>query len=388
MAEAMWLVIENGTQLDGQYSDDQVVQMLNERPSSTFYVWKAGMTEWADARTLPEFKAAAAPPAPPPPVTPPASPVQPPHEGGGAGEFLGQAARKLRDTKDPYGYLPHLKLIDSMMGWFAGALRKERLDSIDEVAKKIGHISFIITVILIFVFGVILGIKTDSFSLLYLLVFPIAVIAQYVAMKFLGAGKTLIEKSPSSLSSKAYLDCFALLMLIFAISSLAGGFVTAIQAEDLIPLAIGVGVFLVTLYILGASVNPSVVNVAVERGASAGQEAIGILSFGAKLYLRLVPFFFGVANVLGTCMVLYFIYVVLTASNRFVMPVRPGEAILIFTYIFYIQFVPFVAYLLFLVYYLLIDLVQAVLVLPDKVDRINAAKDDEAKEESSQESGD
>lgn len=379
MANGDWLVIRDGEQLEGQHSDQQVLDLLQVHTSSTFFVWKSGMGEWVDPRTLAQFKGAAPPPPPaaPPPPSPPG--------GAAAGKvFEGAAQRfgKFRDSRDPHGYLPHLKLLDSVLGWFAKLLSPQRLGSIDEASKKIGHIALILSALLIFLFGVILAIRSsDAWAFItYLLVFPVLLIAQYVAVKFLDAGGRLIAKTPSSLSSRAVPECFALLALIAVIIALVGGLVGTIADGSAMPLGAGLGASLILLYMLGAALNASTLNIDVEGDASAGQEAIGILSFLLKLNLRLVPFVFGVGSALGTLGVLYTLVLIIRA-NQFTLQLALFEASSVFMFVLAVAVSPFLIYLSFLIYYLLLDVLRAVLCVPGKLDRLLPADTEEAEGE-------
>lgn len=84
MSQDQWFVSQDGVQLEGSFDREQAARLLRERPQSAFLVWKEGMGQWADPRTLSDFAAppaAAAPPhaAPPPPrsYAPASRPMEP-----------------------------------------------------------------------------------------------------------------------------------------------------------------------------------------------------------------------------------------------------------------------------------------------------------------------
>lgn len=370
MADELWLVIRDGQQLDGQYSDEQVLDLMQQHSSSNFFVWKSGMGEWADARTLPQFKGAAPPPPPGPPP--------PPADEKPAKKLFEGAAKRLRDSDDPHGYLPHLKLLDSILGWFGQRLAPERLSSIDSTSKKIGHIALIAAAFFIFVFGVIYSIKSGEGAafLIYLLVFPALLIVQYVAVKFLDAGSGLIAKTPSSLSSRAVPECFALLALLAAIAAPIAGTAAAIFEESLVPFGTGLGACLIFLYMVGAALNAPSLNIDVSGQASAGEEAIGILCFLLKLNLRLVPFIFGVGGIVAILGILATLVQVVRA-NEFTLGFVMLAATSNFTLVLIIALLPFAVYLSFLIYYLLLDVMRAILAVPGKLDRLAPSGTDE-----------
>jgi hypothetical protein len=73
MSQDRWFVSQDGVQLEGSYDREHAARLLRERPQSAFLVWKEGMGQWADPRTMPDFGV----PAPPAPM-PSAAPA-PPH---------------------------------------------------------------------------------------------------------------------------------------------------------------------------------------------------------------------------------------------------------------------------------------------------------------------
>lgn len=85
MSQDQWFVSQDGVQLEGSFDREQVARLLRERPQNAYLVWREGMGQWADPRTMPDFNApapSAAPPpyaaAPPPRSYAPASrPVEP-----------------------------------------------------------------------------------------------------------------------------------------------------------------------------------------------------------------------------------------------------------------------------------------------------------------------
>lgn len=377
MANENFFVVRDGAQLEGQYSQEQVKQMMVSSPGANFLIWKEGMAQWSKPETLPGFEAAyppaATPPSAPPPSAPPA-PAPAPGMGeqarqGGRAVIQGAAAHfdRMKQTSDPLAYLPHLKWINALLGWVAGLISRERLDFVDDWSKKFGHIALLAAAVFMYLFGAIFGIKSsDYMSLLkYLLVFPIAVIAQFAAVKFLDAGKSLIEKSPSALSSKSFLECLGLLMLLGVIGALGGGIFGAIGG-DFTVLFGGLGGALMLTYVLGVTLNSQAVNVDVTGDASAGQEALAIAAFFLKLILRLVPVGFGVACVVGALRIFVDIFKLFgdQAFGAF-MDANSSFAMVMASAVW-----PFLAYLVFVILYLLNDIARSILVVPGKLDHL------------------
>lgn len=382
-----WMVVKDGAQQSGQYTEAQVTDLMAQNPGSSFMVWKAGMGQWADPKTLPEFQAAltpqaAAPPAAPPAAQPAAAPVASDRFRQGGKEMLGGAAeqlKKYKDAKDPEGFLIHLKLVDKLIGWARGMLNEARLDGIDATATKIGHPAFVVAAIVFFLFGLIAAgrMKSGELAGMAFIVIPAAVIAHYIAFKFLNAGGELIKKSPSKLSSKVFLDCWGLIALIAALGTFAAAFfalITQFNMSGLIGFVVSLGTTAILLYAAGAALNADCLNLQVSDEASAGQEAIGVFSFGMKMLLRLVPFVFGVITTVGALTSVGFLVWLIVAEYPS-MVFMQGMNVL--GMVFAAALFPFVAYLVFLIYYLSLDVLRSILVVPGKLDKLIGQGDKE-----------
>ena len=192
----------------------------------------------------------------------------------------------------------------------------------------------------------------------------------YVAKRFLGAGETLIAGAPTKLASPAFLDCVALLTVLGGIVALLGGAYMAITVKALDQLLSGVVVFIVCEVIACIAMNPSMICVDVEAGASTGEEAIGVLSFFVKALVKMVPLVFGIATIGGAVILIVSIF---QSFGEHVagMPFRSYQGMQI---TFLAGLLPLAAYLVFLTYNLTIELMRAVLVVPAKLDRLAKKK--------------
>jgi len=382
----IWMVVKDGVQQEGKYSDADVRAMLAQAPKGSLFVWKEGMSQWADPENLPEFKRQ--PSAPPQPTAPAQPVVSPPpsaskpeasekiKEGGKA--LLGGAAAqlgKIRDAKDSHAYLPHLKILDKCLDITRNLLSRDLLDSFDELGKKVGNVGVLVLAVFYLVGMTIGGIKASSFlsmagmGAVFFLVFCLA---QYVAIKFLDAGKTLIDKSPSRLSSGAVLECIALLAILGAVGALGGGIFAGIQAKSIIPVVGGIGASLVLLYLTGTALNSEIVNVKVAGDATPGEEAIGIYAFLLKLLLRLVPFVYGVSLLVLAVTVAYASISLLFVENfgRAFGTLQGAGLNGLFA-----TLMPFGVYLAVLFLYLSIDVIRSILVIPKKLDQLKDSAD-------------
>jgi hypothetical protein len=313
-------------------------------------VWKEGTPDWMPARSVKDLYPEGAVPPPVPGGPPPVPKAKKP-----------RGPIKVRD------FLPHIKVVEALLELLRKTFSEKLLDQVDRWAKIIGNIAYMAAAVIGFLFFVIYAIKASNLTLFFiaLAIIPVAALLQYAALLFLDAGKTVIAKSPSELSTPAVLDCFGLVSFVGAIAYLIGGIVVASIGGGFMAFAAGLGASLVLLYVGSCALNPGAVNVEVGGKTSAGEEAISIVSFLMKLgLLRIIPFVFGIGAVVGLIFMLYLFYP-LFKNDSMLAAAQPA-----ITGVLGIALVPFIGYLLFLVYYLVFDLLRAVLVVPGKIDSL------------------
>ena len=207
-------------------------------------------------------------------------------------------------------------------------------------------------------------------------------IAQFVAMQFLSAGDALIASTPHRVSSEAFLECCGLFALLGGLGVLASGLLMGIAlggvaaVMTIIPSLIN-AVFL--LYLAALALNPQVVNISIGSGG-AGEEAVGILGFFLKAYLKLLPLLFFFVGIAGDMMIaLSFFSRTQEASAYGANPFSEhsslgglvgfssmfggygGIAMVLFACL-----LPFIGYLLFLLFNLGLEVTRAILSLTGK----------------------
>lgn len=247
------------------------------------------------------------------------------------------------------------------------------------LAKRVGHYAVLVGGALTLAYAIYAGIRDNSFGVFAVglgLVAALAV-AQYAAMRFLDAADTLIANTPGHVSSTAFLECAGLLVLLFAGSTLLGGIAASIRLGDITLLLPALLVTVVCTALGAIALHPALANTHPSTG-SAGEEAVGLLSFAAKAGLKIVPLYFGLLAITGTLAVLLSFFSrdgsVAGAAGAMLdsLPVRlpvPGGQIGTAA-IITACLIPIFAYAGFLLYHLAIDLVRAVLSLPGKLDAL------------------
>ena len=283
--------------------------------------------------------------------------------GGKMTEQNGEQTVKKEKKKGGSGHLVMVDLLEKIVVFFQKKLTVGFLEFAVTWLYKIGHFGLIVAAGLGFLFTMVFAIKSNSFNafLMGIAWIILVFVVQYTAHRFSDAGDGLIRNNPTTLSSKAFLDCFGFLTLIGGVVFLIMSIVRAIQMESFTEFLCGLGFFLLLEFLALISFNPSTVNVEVTEGTSAGQEAIGIITFFLKGLMRLIPIFFGVGVVIGTILLFISFIKLFGDQARYAMGMGTQNAI----YILFSGLLPFASYLFFVLYYLVIDMIRAILAIPE-----------------------
>lgn len=283
-----------------------------------------------------------------------------------AGARLGKAGNALlRGMKavfnDP---LIGVRKLDALLEWTRASFSAEWFDIISRGAVKLGHIGLVAAGVVGLLFVIVYSVRTTDiapvvggFAFMLLLL-----VVQYTADKFINAGVTLINSSPSVLTSRAFLQCIALIAEISGLLFLIWRIGLAIKLKALAPFWVGLGGAVLCDSIAFVAIHPSLANTSVSESAGAGEEAIGILSFLVKTFMRLVPIAFGTGVLVGT-LTLFGTTLKMMVQSGHGLEAGKNAAIASAEIIVYAALLPLVAYVIFALFCLLVGLVRAVLSL-------------------------
>lgn len=246
-------------------------------------------------------------------------------------------------------------------------------------SRSTGQYAVLAGAVLTLIYAVVGAIRSNQFSVLLAgLAFIAALaIAQFAATRFLGAATRAINNTPSQISSAAFLECVGLFLVLLAIATLAGGVITSIQLSSIVPFVPALFTSAAFIYFGATALHPRLVNVEMSVG-SAGEEAIGLLSFFAKAALKLAPLFFLLLAVGGSLAIAAsffeggqsFVGVVGSVLQMVPLPIAIPPGFVGSAVVLVACLVPIGAYALFLLQYLVIDLLTAVLSVPGKLDAL------------------
>ncbi len=257
-----------------------------------------------------------------------------------------------------------VRLLEDLIEFIRGLMTVDLLDFCTKWLTLIGHYAVIAAAGLGFLFSFIYAMRSNNFrSFLFGIGWVLIIfVAQYTAHKFIPAGKKLIQNNPTKLSSKAFLNCLAFLAVAGGLVILIMGIVQAAQSKSWTSFYTGVGAFVLLEFVALVSFNPKTITVDIVPDNSAGQEAIGIITFFIKALMRLVPIFFGAGVALGTVMLFISSFGLFGGSFDAAFVSGKGFA----KKILGAALIPFLSYLFFSLLYLIIDLIQSVLSIPEK----------------------
>jgi hypothetical protein len=268
------------------------------------------------------------------------------------------------------GHLFGIKLVEKLIEFLRSKFSEKVLAFTLKWAMVVGHYALIAAAVIGLLFAIIYAIRVNDFYafLVGIAWFLLVFVVQYIAHRFSDAGENLIKNNPTRLASKAFLDCVAFLFVIAGLVAFIIHLIGLIRTGDFNTFLMGLGVFLFFEFIAMVSFNFKTITIEIVKEASAGQEAIGIVTFFIKGLMKLVPLFFGVGVAIGTIMLFvdsFGLFSDTRISSAWISGNANGMSILT------AGLLPFIAYIVFVLYYLVVDIVRAILSLPGKIDGIS-----------------
>jgi hypothetical protein len=242
-----------------------------------------------------------------------------------------------------------------------------RYETVETGVEKAGNYALIVAAALGLIYGVVGAFKWDQLSpaLMGLVWIPCVGVAQFVACKFSSTSRGLIHSSGSQLSSSAFLACLALVSLLLGVIALVGFSYSAIRMDSLSSFGLGLVAFALCVLVAWLCLNPALLNIRILPASTAGEEAIGVLTFVLKALLRLVPIAFGVGVIVGDFQILAAIIRLFRDTEYSMEGASPAAWLVMGS-----AALPLVGYVLFVIHYLMLDVIRAILAIPEKLDVI------------------
>lgn len=341
---------ENGGTRHGPVAPAALKQLADSgsiRPDTL--VWRQGMPQWAPAKAVKGLFATTAAPAP----TPSPSPAP-------------AAAPRWQPSFRPEASDWHL--FDLPIDLAKKYCPADLPATISGVAGKAGVYSLYAAAAFVLLGGIVVVIRGGAVRSLAIaaLVSFLVIVAQYVAQRLLGACDVAIQSNKSVLSSLAIPHCAFVVSAASAIGGSLSLWWAAAEAGEIKFFLGGFAVLAVGAFAALVAIQPSGVSVDVNPDCRVGEEAVGVLTFLLKVFLRCAPIAFAAAAAYATFDTAAVVLAILRRSEDGL--VLFGRITTAIGYVFAAASIPLVAYATMLVYYLTLDVISAIVSIPGKLD--------------------
>ena len=251
-------------------------------------------------------------------------------------------------------------------------LNENLMSAIIAKLSQVGIYAMVLAAVGILGVGIIGSVKMSQYALLVGAIFMVVALSltQYFASRFMDSGVRVISNTPTQMGSDALIEAIALITFVLSLGALVVGVILTLQDGLIGFLVSGLAIFLSGVLVTGISLNPRMLNIHIGETASAGEEAIGIISFGYKSWLRAVPAIFGVLSILGSLQLVWALIKIAVGDDGVGMAVFTSGSIMVFVGGLF----PVLGLLVFLFSYLTIDVIASILSLPGKLDAIKSQK--------------
>lgn len=267
--------------------------VVQEEPSSS-----SGPIQGETAARVAEPARLAEPPtpaAPPPPKnSAPARPAQATFESSAS------AFERARQGSSRH-------LFDAILDTARTAFHPEFARATAALFAAVGHYTLYVAMVLLVGIHVAVGVMHRSLGTILFGFGAVAVLAvlQYAARRIPGAVERLDRASVSRMPSPVFLDCCVLLSFVGSFLGLVGWTVFAVSTQDFGWIFPAVIAFILLQYLAVVTLNPESLHLTLTPDATAGEEAIGLLSLVVRLGMQTVPVVFGVGVLWGGFLLLY-----------------------------------------------------------------------------------
>ena len=197
-------------------------------------------------------------------------------------------------------------------------------------------------------------------------------VLQYASQRLLKASASAIQANSSVLGSYAVPDC----VFVLTVAATVGGALWLLGSA-VSDAAVGPAIAAVMLLAVGAfaamvCIQPPSISVLIKPQCQAGEEALGVLTFLVKLFLRCAPIFFAAGVCYGTFKAAEVVWDIFGADEE-----RIGfiffQASAVLGLLLGAAAIPIYAYLIMLFYYVTVDVLSAVVAIPPKLDAVREA---------------
>lgn len=291
------------------------------------------------------------------------------------------AMKRVKQSKTYQNYqrIASSRFWDGVLGFVRTQISAQDLENACRTLLQIGNYSVMVAMVAGPAFLLVQGIKVDSIrvGLMSVALFFGLAVLKYIAQRMSVAAHEVVSASQSRLSSPAFCDSIAVALLFFAIGSACSFTFLGIQQTDIsgtiLYIIIGAQ-FLITFGYAGCTaLHPNWINVNCSSPVTAGEEGIGVISVLLKIWLRFAPINYGVGAIFGALGYVVALILILAGGKWLLLGYTCGYFSTV--WLITVCLIPAVAYLLMVIFSIGLDLVQSVMLIPEKLDAMAANRD-------------
>ena len=261
-------------------------------------------------------------------------------------------------------------LIDSLLSRVKESGLANSFDKFEKGISSCGlyglYVAAVLGLITSIVFSIRYSVPKDYTIGIGVIWFFTCLIIHYIACKFLPTIHIIIKSTPSKLSSRAFVDAFALLLGLIGPSALALGVWGWIKTAEIGPFIMGLTISGLSFYLLCLCIFPQILNIEITERTTAGEEFIGLVTFFLKSSLKLIPVSFGFGVLLGTLSILGLLFAKFEYMYEILQETYTTSSIVVIS-----GLQPLIGYLQFIIFYFILDLSKSILIIPEKLDGIS-----------------
>lgn len=261
------------------------------------------------------------------------------------------------------------RMIDKLMALLKSTIFINFFEKNEKSLTKWGFYGLYICGILGVILSVVIPLRYESIPLstsvsVGIVYFLCCILLHYISCKFLPSIEILLKSTHSQMSSRALLDCCAVVHLIGGVISIFCGVYFWIKTSSLDILFMSIFYFIYCEYIVSLSLKPELLNIDIVEKTSAGEEFLGAISFSVKAFFKLIPIMFGS----GIIFCVIHLFLIMFRDYQYQHELYSDVYVIIG--LTSSALVPLFGYFLFLIYYFFLDLAKAILATPNKIESL------------------
>ncbi len=288
-------------------------------------------------------------------------------------ETSGTTTRQAGQQQSPTPLAPRQRFdgrfAPRILVWWTGKdrelIKPQTFERLIDFFAFYGHYAMLAAVALSLFFYIVTAVKVSDSSFLVrgIVTILMLLVVQYIADRFCFATRSFVEASPCRLSYSSFLDVLAVLSEVVAIVVLIGSLANSEGSQKIAHGCVGLATAFFLFLYARLALHPSLASTTIQEGNTAGEEALGIVSFLIKTASRLAPVAFGLGATAGCLVIIAGLFPLIDSGNHDLGEFGVGLVIAA-------GVLPFVAYLVLVFNHLAVEIARAILDTPRRISEL------------------